>query len=54
MPPLGGGLGKVNVLLQERYVECDAVTDEEEALITGAEVVVTGLTDDNKLVVKRK
>jgi len=54
IPPLGRGRGKVNLLLQERYAECDAVTEGEEELATGTEIVVTGLTEDGKLIVARK
>jgi hypothetical protein len=54
IPPLNKGQGKVNVLLQERYVECDAVTEEEETIATGTEIVVTGLTEDNKLIVSKR
>jgi hypothetical protein len=54
VPAARGGLGKVNVLIQERYTECDAVTDEEERIETGAEVVITGVTGRNMLIVRRK
>lgn len=54
VPAARGGLGKVNVVIQERYTECDAVSDEEEAIETGAEVVVTGVTGRNMLIVRRK
>lgn len=54
IPPTRKGEGKVNVLLQGTYVERDAVTDEEEAIPTGSEVVVIGLSGQTTLVVKRK
>ena len=54
IPPSRKGEGKVNVLLQGKYVELEAVTDEEEAIHTGAEIVVTGISGQTTLVVKRK
>ncbi|MDR1131633.1 MAG: hypothetical protein LBL15_04370 [Oscillospiraceae bacterium] len=54
IPPSRSGPGKVNVVIQERYSECDAVTDEETAIETGSEVVVMGVTGHNMLIVRRK
>ena len=54
IPPSRSGEGKVNVMLQGSYVERDAVTDEEESIPTGAEVVVIGISGDSQLVVRRK
>lgn len=54
IPPSRTGEGKVNVLLQGSYVERDAVTDEAEPIPTGSEVVVTGLSGQTTLIVKRK
>ena len=48
------GEGKINIMLQGSYVEREAVTDEKEAIPTGAEVVVTALSGQTTLVVKRK
>lgn len=48
------GAGKVHLILQERYSEVDAVTDEPAALPTGTVVDVVGLADENTLVVARK
>ncbi len=48
------GEGKVNILLQGSYVERNAVTDEAEPIATGSEIVVTGLSGQTTLVVKRK
>jgi len=44
----------VHLILQERYSELDAVTDEPDPLPTGTEVDVVGLADENTLVVARK
>ena len=48
------GEGKVNVMLQGSFVERDAVTDENEDIPTGCEVVVTGVSGQTTLVVNRK
>lgn len=44
IPPQRTGKGKVNITIQGRYSEYDAMTDEEERIPTGASVVVTGIT----------
>lgn len=54
VPAARVGEGKVNILLQGSYVERNAVTDEETAIPTGCEIVVTGLSGQTTLVVKRK
>ncbi len=54
VPPSRTGEGKVHVMLQGTYVERAAVTDEETAIPTGAEVVVIGVSGQTDLVVKRK
>ncbi len=54
IPPSRRGEGKVFVMLQGSYVERNAVTDEEEAIPTGAEVVVIGVSGQTDLVVKKK
>lgn len=54
IPPERSGEGKVNIMLQGAYVERDAVTDEAEAIPTGSEIVVLGLSGQTTLVVKRK
>lgn len=54
IPSVRSGTGKVNVLIQERYCECDAVTDDEQFIETDCEVIVTGVTGRNTLVVRRK
>jgi hypothetical protein len=48
------GQGKVSLILQERLSEYDAVSENGETLKTGEEVTVTGLTEDNRLIVIRK
>ena len=54
VPARRAGTGKVNVLLQERYCECSAVSDSEEPLPTDCEVVVTGISGRDTLIVRRK
>jgi membrane protein implicated in regulation of membrane protease activity len=54
IPPSRSGAGKVHVMLQGSYVERDAVTDDTEAIPTGAEIVVIGVSGQTDLVVKRK
>ncbi len=54
IPAKREGHGKINVMIQGTYCEKDAVTDSEEALPTGSEVVVTGLSGQNTLVVRKK
>ncbi len=53
IPPRRSGFGKVNVLVQERYAEYDAVTDGDEPIPTSAEIEVIGAVGADKLVVKR-
>ena len=54
IPASRSGVGKVHVMLQGSYVERDAVTDEEEAIPTGCEIIVVGVSGQTDLVVKRK
>ena len=54
IPPSRTGEGKVHVMLQGAYVERSAVTDDEEAIPTGSEVIVVGVSGQTDLVVKRK
>jgi membrane protein implicated in regulation of membrane protease activity len=54
IPPSRSGEGKVHVMLQGSYVERNAVTDETEAIPTGVEIIVVGVSGQTDLVVKRK
>lgn len=54
IPPSRTGEGKVHVMLQGAYVERDAVTDDDTAIPTGAEVVVVGVSGVTTLVVRKK
>lgn len=46
VPEKGKGQGKVNVTIEERYIELSAVTDEDDALVTGTEVRVIDIRGD--------
>lgn len=48
------GRGKINAVVQERYGEYEAVTDENEPLPFGTEVVIIAISGDDTLVVRRK
>lgn len=54
VPPSRQGEGKINIMLQGSYVERNAVTDEQEAITTGNEVIVVGVSGQTTLIVKRK
>jgi hypothetical protein len=54
VPHARTGKGKITVMLQERYVEADAVTDDAADLVTGTAVDVVGLTEETTFVVRRK
>lgn len=54
IPPARSGEGKVQVMLQGSYVERNAVTDDAEAIPTGSEIIVVGVSGQTDLVVKRK
>ncbi len=54
IPAERGGEGKVQILLQGSFVERNAVTDCTEAIPTGSEVVVTGVSGGTTLIVRKK
>ena len=54
IPPERTGEGKVQIMLQGAYVERGAVTDDKEAIPTGCEIVVVGVSGQTDLVVRRK
>lgn len=54
IPPARSGEGKVHLMLQGAYVERNAVTDDEKAIPTGAEVIIVGVSGQTDLIVKRK
>ena len=53
IPESRGGVGKVTLTLQDRFVEADAVTDDNEKLVTDSQVEVVDIIDENTLLVKK-
>jgi len=53
IPANFAGKGKINLTLQERFVEVDAMTNDESDLKPGTSVIVTGLKDETTLIVKK-
>ncbi len=51
VPPGRSGTGKVNVLIQDQLRECEAVTDGDSPIPTGAAVTVLGLAGPDTLLV---
>lgn len=54
VPHARSGRGKVNVLVQEQYIEADAVTDDESDLMPGSEITVVGLSSPTTLLVRAR
>lgn len=46
VPEKGKGQGKINITIEERYLELNAVTDEEAPLTTGSEIRVIDIRGD--------
>lgn len=53
IPASGKGHGKVNIQLAERFVECDAVSEEDAFIPTNTSVRVTDILSGSVLVVER-
>ncbi|MDR3293613.1 MAG: hypothetical protein LBT20_05875 [Clostridiales bacterium] len=53
IPPKREGEGKINLIIQGRYMDCSAVTDEREKIEVGATVKIIGLKDENTFIVER-
>lgn len=53
IPPKRSGKGKINLTVQERFIDADAVTDEDEMIDTGHPIKVVAVEEDNTMVVKR-
>lgn len=49
IPGKGKGSGKVTVLIQERFREYDAITDEPEDIPSGSQVRITGIVSGDTL-----
>lgn len=52
IPAKNGGRGKVNVVVQERLTELEAVTNGDKALRYGERVRVVGMADGNTVIVE--
>lgn len=52
VPPQRSGEGKVNVVLQNRFCEFEAITDCSEKIPTGTTVKITGIFDEDKLIIE--
>lgn len=52
IPPKNKGLGKINLTLQERYIEAEAVTESDTAIPTGEAVRITGVINEVFIVEK--
>ena len=53
IPPKGKGRGKINIIVQDKYVELDAVTKSEETLKTGETVRVVSTDEMGLVMVER-
>ena len=53
VPGKGKGAGKVTVLIQERFREYDAITDDEEDIPSGSQVRITGIVSGDTLKIER-
>ena len=53
IPPKGEGTGKINISCGERFLEFDAVTEEEKTLSTGSTVRVVDIIAGSTLVVEK-
>lgn len=52
VPPKDMGVGKVNITLEERYLEIDAVQDGDKTIPTGTRVLVKAVQNDRLVVEK--
>ncbi len=53
IPPKGQGKGKINITIQDRFVEVDAISTAEETLATGQSVRVVSTNEAGLVVVER-
>ena len=52
IPPKGEGFGKINLTLEERYVEINAIQNGAQSIPTGSQVKVVGVLGENLIVEK--
>ncbi|MCI8388112.1 MAG: hypothetical protein HFE63_06555 [Clostridiales bacterium] len=53
IPPKGTGRGKINIIVQDRFIEVEAITDSEDTLKTGEAVRVVSTDDMGLVMVER-
>ena len=53
VPAKYSGVGKVNLTLQERYIELEAITPEETDILPGQSIIVSDLKDTDTIIVHR-
>lgn len=53
VPPKKSGRGKISITIQERYVEIEALSNEEEYIPTGTLVKVVAVEGDSTVIVER-
>jgi hypothetical protein len=53
IPPTRSGQGKISLTVQGRFTEFQAVTNDEEAILTGSQVKVLEITDSQIFVVTK-
>lgn len=54
IPANASGKGKINVMVQERFVELDAVTNNNQPILTGSIIEVTGIIDQQTVLVNKQ
>ena len=54
IPPKRQGKGKINLLLDGKLVEKEAITDDPEMIVYGEQILVIGISGGSELIVKRK
>ena len=54
IPPARNGTGKINAIISGRHIEYDAITDENETLKTGEQIVIVGVNEQNNFIVIRQ
>ncbi|MBR3864705.1 MAG: hypothetical protein IKJ19_06315 [Clostridia bacterium] len=52
IPQKGAGSGKINLTLEERYVELNAITESDQKIPTGSHVKITAVNGDLLIVEK--
>jgi len=54
IPKKKSGKGKVSIVLQERLIEADAITNEDQDIMPKTEIEVVGVVETTTLIVKSK